>query len=217
MKQLFALLIVAMIPFMVQSQSVWQRTNSHIASQAQAQSRGLLSGSGLASPANAWWGSGIVYEFGDSDVLNDQFLLSGSVLMEITEVGGVHLPVITNIDLSFDNPIEEFTIGLYPWHRGNGNLVTHGAIQFASDGQLENKRFTLYAGAEYAVISNSGLPLTVSVAPVVDFLKEETVFGLDGVIVVPLANGLGFLANVQKRFSNAPVIYGVGIVTNKIL
>lgn len=209
MKILFFLSLMLMC-ITIHAQSVWQRTHSD----------GNGTGMSLSpvSANNAWLGSGLLYEFGESE-LEDQMLVSGRVLLELAQIGQVHLPIMSNVELTWDQPISEFNIGLYPWQSLSDHFVAHAGIQFDTDGQLQQKQFRLFAGGEFSLTNDNGLPMTFSVTPVFVFGDDETdnQVGIDGVIVVPLANGLGLLAQVEGRFKDVPTRFALGVVTNKIL
>lgn len=207
MKQIITLFLMALSINLV-AQSAFQRTNSNVNDAQFAEF-------GATSAANAWMGSGIAYQFGDSDISNNM-LITGRVLLELTQIGKVHLPIMSNVEFSFDQPIKEFTVGLYPWAMTGQNLVSHGGAEFQSDGLLETKRLKLFAGVEYFLMNSNGLPLTVSVTPVV-FYESDFVWGIESTIVVPIANGLGLLAQLESQFDGAPILFSLGIVTNKLL
>lgn len=207
MKLLFSLFLM-LACIIANAQSAWQRTSSH----------GVTSPGSLSpiSPNNAWIGSDLVYEFGESE-LSDNLLVSGQVLKKLATIGEVNIHIMSNVELSVENPINEFNIGIYPWQSLSEHFVAHAGIQFDTDGQLQQKQFRLFAGGEFAIINDSGLPLTVSVTPVFIFGEDQNDVGIDGVIVVPVTNGLGVLAQVEGRFGDAPTRFSLGIITNKIL
>lgn len=208
----FFMISVCVLAFIVQAQtqSAWQIMNSNIDDPSEYQAIE----DGIVSPANAWAGSDIKYQSGGGV---DGILLNARLLLELADLGNFHIPIMSNIELSFEQPISEFAAGIFPWSRLSNSFVAHGGIELQADGMLENRRFRLFAGAEFAYPSKTTLPLTVSVAPVVLIGQEETVFGIDGVVIIPIANGLGLLAQVEKRFNNVPTMFAFGIAANTVL
>ena len=210
MKQLFLLFLMAM-SINVIAQSAYQRTHSNI------EESEVLAPLNITSPASAWGGAGVAYEFGESDISN--VTTRGTILVQLAEIGNVHLPIMSTVDLNFDSLsyLDELIVGLYPWQRVSESFVAHGGIEFRTDGQLDEKLFGLYAGIEFAHTSSTGLPLTISVAPVFLFGGDDSEVGIDAIIVVPIANGLGLLGSVQGRFNDNPTIFSLGVVANGIL
>lgn len=221
MKKLITFLLFAlpMIGISQLSQSPWQKLNSNIESVSH-QPTALFDG-GFSNPASAYYGANLLYQFSDDTTLQDHMLLSPSFMLPLARVGNVDIAILTDIDLSAIEFIEDFHIGLYPYsvvsEGNNSKVIANGGIQFNSDGKLENKRFTMYAGFEYALYSRAGLPLSLSAAPFFTFFDEENIIGLDATLILPLASGLAFMTNIKKEFDDTPMLFNMGFIANKLL
>jgi len=205
---LFALMC---IPFMLSAQSGWQIVNSR---QDGPIPLVTMKTSGATAPSNAWLGSELLYELGEADFA-DNFLLRSRILVEITNTGDLHLPIMSNVEITSESPLSGVDIGIYPWQQLNDNFIAHGGVVFATNGEFNENALKVFGGFEF-VANTTGLPLTVSVTPLFTFMNKGTV-ELETTIIVPVGNGLGLLAQANIPFKNTPATLQLGVVMNRIL
>jgi hypothetical protein len=196
--------MLAVAPLLSFGQSPWRAQNSYLTTD--------LNKSVGISPSSSYWGAGVGYVFGESN-FDDNVAINGSFLID-AYAGAINLAVGTNIDASLTQPAAStITAGLYPWQRF-GSITAYGGAEFSADGNLDNKAFTLSAGAEYGLLTNVSLPLTIGILPFVSF-ADATTFGSEVTVVVPLLNGVGLLGSVEKTFDGQPVTFELGLLLVK--
>lgn len=168
-------------------------------------------------PTDAWLGGDLTYEFGNNN-LEDAFLLNAQVLLEIETGTELHLPIMSTVEFSSVETFSSLDLGLFPWQSLSNTIAAHGGVEFSSDGELENYQLRILGGFE-AAFATKYLPLTISVAPTFTLFNNnrESDVGVEAVVIVPVANGLGVLFQGALSFTSDQRTFGAGIVARGIL
>lgn len=196
-------------------------------------SDGAEASAAAASVHNVWLGSKISNVISGGGDLSDNILLSGKIIYDLT-LGSFKLPIVSNVSFDFSNGNatgflfgdQGISIGLYPYkvvsQSGKVTTVLHGGLAYKllpqESMKLSPQQTRIFAGVEFAhAIKDSPYPFTFSVTPLyaINNLLNENTFAIEGTAVLPVAGGLGVLAELTTPFKKGnDAILKVGIIVN---
>lgn len=224
MKYLFSFLLFALLTIPVWAQSPFSIVNSR---NQEAEVRQVSLG-------NPWVGAKLSYNINGDQPIDDNFLFSAKVLYTPVSGSNYAIPIVTSAGLGSDNlvdPESGFNIGVYPFYsvvsKTNFQLIIHGGVGYkvitnGTDEGDDPQQIKLLGGLEVAFWpKDGGLPFTVSVAPTYLYHTQDNVDNtslLQITGIIPIANGLGLLADVQVPLDNlVSETFRFGVIVNGIL
>lgn len=220
MKLLFTSLILCMVSLCtLVAQTPFDMVSSHANEQTSA-----LSASSLNNP---WVGAKLGYNV--SGDVSESFLLSARVMYVPYAGDRFAFPVVGNVGLNnadSTNADNGVSIGVFPYYslsaEGDFKLLLHGGLNYhiltkADAG--EASEFRILAGLEAALYGkDGGPPTTLSIAPEAVINTgpvNDTQWGLDITGVLPVAKGLGLLAEGWVPFQdNGGGGFSIGVIVN---
>ena len=198
-----------------------------------SKSDGAEASTKAASVHNVWLGSKISGAITGGGDLSENILLSGKIIYDLT-LGSFKLPVVSNVSFDFSSGNatgflfgdQGISIGLYPYkvigQSGKVTTVIHGGLAYKllpqESMKLSPQQTKIFAGFEIAhAIKDSPYPFTFSLTPLyaINNLLHENTFALEGTAVLPIAGGLGVLAELTTPFKKGnDAILKVGVIVN---